>query len=176
MEVITSGQIYWLTRCDAIRQALECNGGFIAFAVLGLFITCLFTVVMCCIRDGVVKYEKKGEAYESEAMEAKAQLALVSGVRKIGIALFCVFLPLWLGSRLLHPFIPTTKELAAIVVIPKIANSESVQGIGQSIVDLAKDWMAELRPQDVKKTVKAVKKGIDSTADKVREAAKEVAK
>jgi len=44
-------------------------------------------------------------------------------------------------------FLPTTKELAAIMVIPKIANSESVQQLGDGIVDLANQWLRELAPK-----------------------------
>lgn len=44
-------------------------------------------------------------------------------------------------------FIPTTKEAAAMLVIPKIANSESVQQLGDGIVDLANQWLKELAPK-----------------------------
>ena len=45
--------------------------------------------------------------------------------------------------------IPTTKEMCAIIVIPKIANSEPVQEIGSGIVDLAREWINEIRPSNV---------------------------
>lgn len=43
-------------------------------------------------------------------------------------------------------FIPTTKEMAAIYIIPSVANNESVQAIPNSILNLANEWMEELRP------------------------------
>ena len=43
--------------------------------------------------------------------------------------------------------VPTTREVAAIIVIPRIANSESVEKIGTGIVDLATAWLEELKPQ-----------------------------
>lgn len=44
-------------------------------------------------------------------------------------------------------FTPTSKELAAMIVIPKIENSETVQGIGKEIVELAHEWIKELKPK-----------------------------
>lgn len=49
-------------------------------------------------------------------------------------------------------FLPSTKQMAAIVVIPKIANSEGLNKLGENIIDLANEWMEELKP--VKKEVK----------------------
>lgn len=42
-------------------------------------------------------------------------------------------------------FIPTTKQMAAIIVIPKIANSEKIQNLGNEVYDLAIDWMKEIK-------------------------------
>jgi phage-related holin len=42
--------------------------------------------------------------------------------------------------------IPTTKQMAAIMIVPKIANSEKVQTIGNKVYDLAVEWMNELKP------------------------------
>lgn len=43
-------------------------------------------------------------------------------------------------------FIPSTKQIAAIFIIPKIANSEKVEKIGNGLYDLAVEWMNELKP------------------------------
>lgn len=44
-------------------------------------------------------------------------------------------------------FVPTTRQMAAILVVPKIANSEKVQTVGNRLYDLAVEWMDELRPR-----------------------------
>lgn len=51
-------------------------------------------------------------------------------------------------------FIPTTKQMAAIMIVPKIANSEKVQTIGNKIYDLAVEWMEELEPNKKESKVK----------------------
>jgi len=36
---------------------------------------------------------------------------------------------------------PTSREMAAIIILPKIANSETVQNEAREIYDLAKEWL-----------------------------------
>ena len=43
-------------------------------------------------------------------------------------------------------FVPSTKDMAAIYVIPKIANSQTVKELGDGVVTLAREWIEELRP------------------------------
>lgn len=45
-------------------------------------------------------------------------------------------------------FLPNTKQMAAIVIVPKIANSEKVQTVGNKVYDLAVEWMEELKPNN----------------------------
>ena len=44
-------------------------------------------------------------------------------------------------------FVPSTKMMAAILVVPKIANSEKLQTAGNKLYELAVEWMDELRPK-----------------------------
>lgn len=52
-----------------------------------------------------------------------------------------------LAFALVAVFVPTTRQMAAILVVPKIANSEKVQTVGNKLYDLAVEWMDELRPR-----------------------------
>jgi hypothetical protein len=49
-------------------------------------------------------------------------------------------------SLLALAFIPSTKQMAAIMIVPRLANSEKVQTIGNKVYDLAVEWMEELKP------------------------------
>lgn len=42
--------------------------------------------------------------------------------------------------------IPSTKEMAAIIVIPKIVNNKKPQEIPSKILDLSIDWLNKLKP------------------------------
>ena len=48
---------------------------------------------------------------------------------------------------LICTFVPTKRESAAIIVVPKIANSETIAELGDGIKTLAIEWMEELRPK-----------------------------
>lgn len=58
-----------------------------------------------------------------------------------------VFIPMFVLSLGIAVFVPSTKETAAIIVIPKIANSQEVKDISAGIVELAKEWIVELKPK-----------------------------
>ena len=44
-------------------------------------------------------------------------------------------------------FVPSTKQMAAILVVPKMANNEKLQTVGNKLYELAVEWMDELRPK-----------------------------
>lgn len=41
---------------------------------------------------------------------------------------------------------PSTKEVAAILVLPRIANSAEMQQLGGEVLGLAHEWLEELKP------------------------------
>lgn len=43
-------------------------------------------------------------------------------------------------------FIPSTKEMCAILIVPAIANNEKAQNLGNEIYDLAVEWLKEIKP------------------------------
>lgn len=43
--------------------------------------------------------------------------------------------------------IPTTKEMVAILVVPKIANNEKIQQLPDNLLNLVNDWIKELEPK-----------------------------
>ena len=45
-------------------------------------------------------------------------------------------------------FTPTTKQMAVILVAPKVINNEQVQELPNQIMELANDWLKELRPNN----------------------------
>ena len=50
------------------------------------------------------------------------------------------------ATTLFGLMVPNSREMAAIYVVPKIANSESLAEIGQSVKTLFVEWAEELRP------------------------------
>ncbi len=46
-------------------------------------------------------------------------------------------------SVLLAIFVPSTKQMAAIIVVPKIVNSEQVQEMPENLIELANEWVKD---------------------------------
>ena len=68
-------------------------------------------------------------------------------ISRLSAAFGCVALTVTVICPVLNSFIPTTREAAAIVMVPAIANSEKVQTVGNKLYELAVEWMDELRPR-----------------------------
>ena len=109
--MLTSWQLYWLTRLDS----------------LGAFLTVVIIITACVfVWAGIYRFIEE-------------ETPPVPVLRWAAIAL--------LLSSVLGILTPGTKEMAAIIVLPKLANNQDVQAIGQGITDLAKAWLEELKPK-----------------------------
>lgn len=119
--MITPSLIYWITRLDAICCACEATAILLGSATA---IMLVFGIVARCNEDETVA------------------VPIFRIVR--------ITIPVVVVAILLRVFTPTKKELAAIIVIPKIANSETVEQIGDGVKTLAVEWLEELRPKSKK--------------------------
>lgn len=117
--MITTTQMYWLTRLDRFNRDVP------AWLLLVLII-----IVFATLFVAMVKYEDSKDVY--------------SLFRKV---FFAGVVPVILVTFGLKTFVPSTKEMAAILVIPKIVNNERVQQAGDRLYQLATEWMEELRPK-----------------------------
>lgn len=139
MDIITGCQLYWLTRCDEIKALLEPGFGW------GLF---WFVSTIALLISTIAGTATEGSPETSEDYYI---FRIATAAKRISKPVCIVFSAFILLGATISALIPTTKEMAAIVVIPAVANSESVQGLGEGIVNLAKDWMVELSPKKVSK-------------------------
>ena len=119
--MITTGFMYWLTRLDDIRDIMAVIG--IAGSILTPF---MFIMFLGPFFDDM----KSGEIIRRR--------------------LLTVFVPLFVAATVLvgvgKAFVPSTKDMAAIVVVPRIANSETVRELGEGVTELARQWIEELKP------------------------------
>ena len=91
-----------------------------------------------------------------------SMICIVASVAAIGMALDLddhwwlpkLTVALAILSLLVVTFVPSTKQMAAIIVLPKLANSEKIQTVGNRLYDLAVEWMDELKPKKAKETDK----------------------
>lgn len=70
------------------------------------------------------------------------------GWRKERLGPFKLCSKILFASTVIGVAVPTQKEVAAIYVIPKIANNEKMQAIPSKILDLATEWLDALKPNN----------------------------
>ena len=116
--MITPSLIYWITRLDAIRE----GAGLVCFFCVLLTGAGLFALFVCAA-DSV------DDPFPG----------MWRNVTRCAVVLFFV-------SGLVRVLTPTKQEMAAIIVVPRIANSETVAEIGDGVKTLAVEWLEELRP------------------------------
>jgi hypothetical protein len=117
-EIITSSQVYWITRLDDIRDI-----SFVLSVVSGtmIFLTILFY--------GINKSDGTFKSINSYRM------------------MYFIFTPIAIVSVLILIFVPRTKEAAAIYIIPTVANSHFVQDTipaeMKDVYGIAKGWLKD---------------------------------
>jgi len=113
---MTEMQMYWLTRLDNIRGLV--SGPFNIFWVLGFIVCTVFVII-------------------SRIEEAPFKMPLWPSFFLLGIMLL---------EGVVYAFLPTTKEMAAILIVPRIVNNQKVQEMPDKVLDLANDWLEKLKP------------------------------
>lgn len=116
--MITEIGMYWLTRLTSLKDGI---------IGLGVGMMVLFGVIGCLSLMGWLlensKYGKKWFKYSILAFMLGGLIA-ISNI-----------------------FIPTTKEMCAIKAIPIIANNEQIQELPNKVIELANEWIDELKPK-----------------------------
>lgn len=130
MEHITQSSIYWITRLDHINSAL------ITFLVISSFITVIGVIGFLVNKADLMQYADGN--YTNR--EAKVYAKIFKRIFQVSIPVFV----LCLAGVL---FVPTTKEVCAIKIIPALVNNQQIQGVGTDVLQLAQDWINELKPK-----------------------------
>ena len=111
--MITPMQMYWLLKLDDIINIS-----------LAMFVLTFFGFVICLV--GAIIY--KGEEYfECEYKKFKTGRNLL------------FWFVLFFGSIVM--FLPSTKQMAAIYVVPALTNNKRVQNIGNKTLDVSEDLL-----------------------------------
>lgn len=114
---MTEMQMYWLLKLDDISSA-AC-----LFATICGILFLVIMIICACGYSEFDNHEKK-IAYKTSRNS------------------FIVFIIFLIPAIL----IPNTKQMALIMVTPKIANNEQVKQIPDKLLDLANEWLDELKP------------------------------
>lgn len=134
--MITESDMYWLTRLDHISTALS-----LLILITSIAMPVAFIICLSIHADGN-HYDPRTASIVNDS-PFKPPLKTIAG---IGV----IFVLSWAA----YVLTPTTKEMCAIKIVPMIANNKDLQGVGNDFVELARDWMKELRPKLEKETSK----------------------
>ena len=122
--------LYWILKLDDIRETLSYSSVFLGIA--------LFVIFACLVGLILVNYDMMS-SYNST--EEKERLKVILGAVKkvtntaIGVVVVSIFL------LLVSTFLPSTKQMATAIVLPKIATEENIEaltGEAKEIYELAK--------------------------------------
>ena len=140
--MITPMQMYWLVKLDDIRCFLNGVSALPAVvAFLGLVGSVICTLMYLFAGNG--SYDLFSGKSDEQFKDIRS-LLLTWRKRLLTIMLVAIGVAMAISG--LYHFTPTTKQMAAVVVVPRIANSEKVQIAGNKLYELAVEWMDELRP------------------------------
>ena len=134
---MTESTIYWITRLDKIHEFCDKFGEIALFFTIIGAITAFITICYKAVS------ESEGLINESKAASKFCKIFCKVWIPALCIATMC---------SLVKTFTPTTKEMVAIKVIPQIAstnNIEKIKGIGQDILGITADWLADIRKKRV---------------------------
>lgn len=129
--------MYWLTRLDQIHSFLVGTQVLaVVFGILGI----VTVGIMMIVKNVNAHYNRPDKGYvDSDYYMAD------NVIRTLRLPLIaCV--AVGLGCSIATTFIPTTKEMAAIKVIPVFAspgNCEKIREISKDFVDVAAGWLED---------------------------------
>lgn len=140
--MITTAQMYWLTRLDHIKAFLD---GFAPVFALFVCIATIMAIATFCLGTftGNGIFDTFSGRTDEELKSVHARLRRVSA--RCAVAAVLLFFA-DVAAGMLDAFLPSTREAAAIVMVPAVANSEKVQTVGNKLYDLAVEWLDELKP------------------------------
>lgn len=134
MEVISPWAIYWVLQLDSISGAT----GVLCLAVA---VASVISLVAGALSHTADPEEWYSENYKVAAANTKARAPIfIRWGKRLAIAGAILFTA--------HAFIPSTKAMAAIIVIPAIANSDRLQREAGDLYDLAKQALRQAVADD----------------------------
>ena len=129
--------IYWLTRLDSLRGLLN---GFHILVIISFAVSIGFIIFGYCMCKSNESYNDDSHVDPDWAMGCR----MLKFAKPSAIISFCFACILAVAIS----FIPTTKEMASIIVLPKIVSSENtakLEDISKDMIDIAASWLKDIK-------------------------------
>lgn len=134
---MTESTLYWITRLDQIYSF--CNGFGILLAVLA--VVGIITLTIFKIIKEVNREFNRGDDLDRDFKTASSAISALK-VPIISCIIGAVFM------SFVTVFIPTTKEMTAIMVIPQFAtqeNCQKLQAMSKDLLDITAKWLEDVK-------------------------------
>ena len=123
--MITSWEMYWLTRLDSI------NGWMVVIAIISVLVMGFLWI-----------------PYYTEGLNGTKGGKRIIRVYKITAAVFVV-------SSMICTFLPSTKEMVAIYLVPRMSNNDQVQKLPENVLKFMnkklETWIGEMTVKEKEK-------------------------
>ena len=126
--MITSMQMYWLLQLDSLKSLLEAAGYLGGIIILVSLFAALTTI----------------DIAEDSFIKKCFKMAKITAIPTL------IFFAI-------NAFLPSTKRMAAIIVVPAIVNNQKVQDIGNKTLDVGNELL-DLTKQYLEESIKEGKK------------------
>ena len=124
--------MYWITRLNGLHSFFD---GIVILSDAAWFVATMVVVITYI----VMMFNKKYGPNDSDYVIAKSINSIAS---KVFVPALCIAV----GCSLVQVFVPTTKEMIAIKVIPAVAASEhasKLKDISNDALDIASAWLKD---------------------------------
>ena len=134
---MTESTMYWITRLDQIYSF--CNGFgmlFTILAVMGIIALTIFKIIKEVNREF-----NRGDDLDRDFKTASSAISALK-LPTISCIIGAVFM------SFVTVFIPTTKEMTAIKVIPQFAtqeNCQKLQAMSKDLLDITAKWLEDVK-------------------------------
>ena len=126
--MLTETTMYWITRIDYLLNTVNgiCMLGTLVSLIAGISLAiCLIVKAVCAADDEDYIIASKISSIARRLLIAAAAVATLAQAA-------------WV-------FIPSTKDYIAIKVVPAIVNNEKLQNISTEFVDVAEQWLKDMK-------------------------------
>lgn len=134
---MTESTLYWITRLDQIYSFCNGLGTLLAIlAVLGVITLTIFKIIKEVNREF-----NRGDDLDRDFKTASSAISALK-LPTIGCIIGAVFM------SFVTVFIPTTKEMTAIKVIPQFAtqeNCQKLQAMSKDLLDITAKWLEDVK-------------------------------
>lgn len=129
---MTESTMYWITRFDGINSFFN---GIEALGILVAFISAISLTI-----SFIVMAIERSEGHT----ETDSDYVIAKRVNRTSLRVFVPAIAVAVLSAFVQVFVPTTKEMIAIKVIPAVAAGEQaskLKDIGNDALDVASAWL-----------------------------------